>query len=242
MNTDLPYLHLPIVSLAPALQLLSEEEFFLYHWIVYLQWGRGKVTKNLLIRQCKWNKSEAEIDHMLNSISETVEGVQFDAESVEIQWVTESKERAMLRRKAASKNGKLKGKKPKLSRSSANAQLKRKRNSTSISPNAVDVISSLNNLTGKGFKPENKPELEARIDEHGVECVMDVIRYKHSRWGHLEGYRDNLCPGTLFKKSNFERYVEELPATDSTKTLRRNLAANCGDESLDPTKRPNEHP
>jgi uncharacterized phage protein (TIGR02220 family) len=241
MNTELPYLHLPIVSLAPALQLLNEEEFFLYHWIVYLQWGRGKVTKNVLVRQCRWDKSETELDAVLTAVSETVEGVTLDSEGVEIEWVTACKQRAIERREIASRNGKKKGKKQSPSGCSAKAQLKRKRIITSISPNAVEVISFLNELTGKSFKAENKSELNARIKEHGVDCVMDVIRYKHSRWGHEERFRDNLCPATLFRKNNFERYLEELPASASM-DLSRKSGARSESAAHDPTKRPNEQP
>lgn len=74
----------------------------------------------------------------------------------------------------------------------------------------MEVIQYLNQKTNKHFKAV-PPELLARIKEHGVPACKKVIDNKTAAWLNNPQMNQYLRPSTLFRKSNFEGYLNETP-------------------------------
>lgn len=79
--------------------------------------------------------------------------------------------------------------------------------------NAKEVISFLNITTGKRFSPTGKASLKLvfeRIkDGHNLEDFKAVIKKKSDQWKGDPKMDAYLTPQTLFRASNFERYLNE---------------------------------
>ncbi len=79
--------------------------------------------------------------------------------------------------------------------------------------NAKEVISFLNSTTGKKFSPTGKASLKLvfeRIkDGHNLEDFKIVIKKKSDQWKGDPKMDAYLTPQTLFRASNFERYLNE---------------------------------
>ncbi|MEN6492605.1 MAG: conserved phage C-terminal domain-containing protein [Rectinema sp.] len=103
-----------------------------------------------------------------------------------------------------------------------------------ISSPVVDIISYLNEKTGKKFSPKSKDTIEhisARIAEgRTVEDFKHVIDTKCAEWkgktwkdtrdpGKICRGDDYLRPSTLFAPKNFENYVNQTPPAEPQKKL-----------------------
>jgi uncharacterized phage protein (TIGR02220 family) len=88
-----------------------------------------------------------------------------------------------------------------------------------------EVIQLLNSLTGKKFRADKKSSnynfISARLIEDGypVEDLKRVVEYKFKEWKDDVKMKKYLRPETLFNKTKFESYVNELPVAQESKPL-----------------------
>lgn len=77
---------------------------------------------------------------------------------------------------------------------------------------AKEVIDYLNEVSGKHFKhaETNYRVIEPRLNEYSMDDLKKVIRNKFNQW-YKTPYFKYIQPKTLFRASNFEGYVNELP-------------------------------
>lgn len=84
---------------------------------------------------------------------------------------------------------------------------------------AMEVIEFLNSKTGRKFparNPKGNPTANSEVVMHRIKegyTVQDckqVIAAKCRHWLHDEKMSRYLTPETLFRRSNFERYLGEL--------------------------------
>ena len=84
---------------------------------------------------------------------------------------------------------------------------------------AAEVITFLNNKTGRHYpakNPRGAPTANADVVMHrlregySIEDCKSVIAKKCREWAHDERMSKYLTPETLFRRSNFERYIGEL--------------------------------
>ena len=63
----------------------------------------------------------------------------------------------------------------------------------------------------RGFRADTKrsQDMEMRIKEHGAETVMAVVDFMYDKWRGWAQRDQYFNPTTLFRKSNFERYLED---------------------------------
>lgn len=92
-----------------------------------------------------------------------------------------------------------------------------------------DVIRYLNLKTDKNFRTttkEYRKHIGARIKQGATaEHFRYVIDVKCAEWLHNEQMRQHLTPTTLFRESNFDKYLnQQMPQQQNKKTL-RNLAS-----------------
>lgn len=82
-----------------------------------------------------------------------------------------------------------------------------------LSSQISEVISYLNQATGKRFKDTTKANtqgISARLKEGAtVEEMKKVIDVKTAEWGNNAELQKNLNPVTLFRPGNYERYVNQ---------------------------------
>jgi uncharacterized phage protein (TIGR02220 family) len=84
---------------------------------------------------------------------------------------------------------------------------------------AAEVLALLNMKTGKKYaakNPRGSPTANAEVVMHRlkegytVDDLKAVIALKYREWAHDERMSKCLTPETLFRRSNFERYVGEI--------------------------------
>jgi uncharacterized phage protein (TIGR02220 family) len=90
---------------------------------------------------------------------------------------------------------------------------KKKEEHISFFPIESEILMSLNTLAGTTWKPGKRygSELRARLaDGFTLDDLLSVVKFKTLAWKDDEKMRQYLTPVTLFRKSNFERYLEEV--------------------------------
>ncbi len=84
-------------------------------------------------------------------------------------------------------------------------------------PQIEQIVSRLNERTGCSYRAttrETAKAISGRLSEgYAVEDFFAVIDSKSEEWGRDPKMRKYLTPQTLFRQSNFERYVNALKAT-----------------------------
>jgi uncharacterized phage protein (TIGR02220 family) len=81
---------------------------------------------------------------------------------------------------------------------------------------AKQILTYLNTQTGSDFREvsANLDPIKARLmSKVSVEQCEAVIQQKIKDWLHDDKMRKNLTPATLFRASNFEKYLGQLAAT-----------------------------
>lgn len=90
---------------------------------------------------------------------------------------------------------------------------KKKEEHMSFYPIESEILMSLNTIAGTTWKAGKRygSELRARLaDGFTLDDLLSVVKFKTSTWKDDEKMRQYLTPVTLFRKSNFERYLEEV--------------------------------
>jgi uncharacterized phage protein (TIGR02220 family) len=84
---------------------------------------------------------------------------------------------------------------------------------------AAEVLTLLNAKTGRKYaakNPRGAPTANAEVvmarlkEGYTLEDCKAVIASKYREWGHDERMSKFLTPETLFRRSNFERYIAEV--------------------------------
>ena len=108
-----------------------------------------------------------------------------------------------------------------------------------------EVVEYLNLKTNRKYKPgtaETKRLINARLKDYTVEDLKAVIDFKVDKWLDAEWYdkqgnlvqgKNFLRPSTLFRESNFENYINELPSRATKKSSQSYLEDNDVDLSLE---------
>lgn len=88
--------------------------------------------------------------------------------------------------------------------------------------NSRDILSYLNRVTGKNFRPvdANLKLISSLLKDYSRPEIERVIDNKTSKWKGTD-FDDYLRPSTLFRKSNFDGYLNEAP---SPKLVEKNFA------------------
>lgn len=90
---------------------------------------------------------------------------------------------------------------------------KPKDNNSTLKSEHQEIIDYLNAKTGKSFKtttPNTQKAINGRLsDGYTVEDFKKVIDTKTSQWLNNPDMQKYLCPDTLFRPSNFEKYLNE---------------------------------
>jgi uncharacterized phage protein (TIGR02220 family) len=86
-----------------------------------------------------------------------------------------------------------------------------------LQPMVSRVIARMNELAGTSYKPESKivlkglvPRLKAGATER--DCIV-VVEDRWREWGNDSGMRQYFNPETLFRESNFEKYLNAARMT-----------------------------
>lgn len=76
---------------------------------------------------------------------------------------------------------------------------------------AISLIDYFNEYCGKKFKPEVNAKLVISLIESGYteNDIKRVIRSKYHQWNGSETLHHFIRPSTIFRRSNFENYVQE---------------------------------
>jgi len=73
------------------------------------------------------------------------------------------------------------------------------------------IIDEINKLAGTSFRPQTKESrkyIQARLQEHGLEAALKVVRQKAHDWLNDEKMKPHFVPVTLFREANFEKYLQ----------------------------------
>tara|TARA_R110002050_G_scaffold117237_2_gene233988 strand:+ start:373 stop:1119 length:747 start_codon:yes stop_codon:yes gene_type:complete len=89
-------------------------------------------------------------------------------------------------------------------------------------PNVFEVINFMNKLYGRNFQADSKyatKELRARLTEHSVEDIKQVVANRYVEWKDDAVMEKHLNPTTIFRPSKFDKYIEEAKRTNKGESL-----------------------
>lgn len=79
----------------------------------------------------------------------------------------------------------------------------------------IEILNLLNELAGKRFKPikSNLTPIIARLkDGYTVQELKEIVQVKTLEWKNNEVMNAHLCPTTLFRPSNTDKYINQIIA------------------------------
>jgi len=99
---------------------------------------------------------------------------------------------------------------------------------------SLSAVSTLNELTGRSFKPEAKPTMDdarrlAKLG-HTPEQAADVVRAKVREWQADAKMSKQLKPSVLLRPSNFRRYLAE--DVEAGSAVRELIPTTCLDDMM----------
>lgn len=77
----------------------------------------------------------------------------------------------------------------------------------------IEILDKLNEITGSKFRPikSNLTKITALLKADFSEMdILEVIQLKTIQWKNNPKMAGYLCPTTLFRESNFEKYHNEV--------------------------------
>ena len=77
----------------------------------------------------------------------------------------------------------------------------------------VEILNKLNEITGSRFREikSNLTKIKSLLKAGFTEVeIIEVIQLKNFQWKNNPGMSGYLCPKTLFRESNFEKYYNEV--------------------------------
>lgn len=84
------------------------------------------------------------------------------------------------------------------------------------SKDVYNVIEFMNNLYKRNFDPKaasSTDNLMARMKDYSIDQIKLVIANRYEKWNGDEVMEEHLNPTTVFRKSKFEKYLEEAERT-----------------------------
>jgi len=87
---------------------------------------------------------------------------------------------------------------------------------TELDPKLLEIVSFMNNLYGRDFKPESdstSKNLRNRMKEYSIDDIKNVISNRWERWSEDPVMKNNLRPSTIFRPSKFDKYLEDVNST-----------------------------
>lgn len=93
---------------------------------------------------------------------------------------------------------------------------------TEIHTAEIEVLNALNAITGSRFRPikNNLTKIKALLNAGFTEQdLVEVIQLKTIQWKNNATMSGYLCPKTLFRESNFEKYHNEVQQVKSNPEL-----------------------
>lgn len=79
----------------------------------------------------------------------------------------------------------------------------------------IEILNLLNELAGKRFKPikSNITPISARLkDGYTIQELKEIVQVKTLDWKNNQVMNQHLCPTTLFRPSNTEKYFNFILA------------------------------
>ena len=77
----------------------------------------------------------------------------------------------------------------------------------------LEILENLNEITGSKFRPikSNLTKIKALLKaEFTPQEIVEVLQLKTIQWKNNPTMAGYLCPTTLFRESNFEKYYNEV--------------------------------
>lgn len=77
----------------------------------------------------------------------------------------------------------------------------------------IEILNKLNEITGSRFREikSNLSKIKALLKAGFTEVeIIEVIQLKNFQWSNNPEMSGYLCPKTLFRESNFEKYYNEV--------------------------------
>ncbi len=77
----------------------------------------------------------------------------------------------------------------------------------------IEILNELNEITGSRFREikSNLSKIKALLKAGFTEVeIIEVIQLKNLQWRNNPEMSGYLCPKTLFRESNFEKYINEV--------------------------------
>lgn len=77
----------------------------------------------------------------------------------------------------------------------------------------VEILNKLNEITGSRFREikSNLTKIKSLLKAGFTEVeIIEVIQLKNFQWSNNPEMSGYLCPKTLFRESNFEKYYNEV--------------------------------
>ena len=77
----------------------------------------------------------------------------------------------------------------------------------------VEILNKLNEITGSKFRliKSNLTKIKSLLKAGFTEVeIIEVIQLKNLQWSNNPEMSGYLCPKTLFRESNFEKYYNEV--------------------------------
>ena len=88
-------------------------------------------------------------------------------------------------------------------------------NKQEIEAEASEILQKFNEITGRRFSgtKTNLAGIKNRLKEgFTAEQMIAVIQLKNLEWKNNEVMSVHLCPETIFRPKNFEKYVNQISA------------------------------
>ncbi len=82
-----------------------------------------------------------------------------------------------------------------------------------ITPPEIEILEHLNELAGKRFKPikSNLAPIKARLkDGYTIQELKEIVQVKTLDWKNNEKMNQHLCPTTLFRPGNTDKYLNYI--------------------------------
>jgi uncharacterized phage protein (TIGR02220 family) len=85
-----------------------------------------------------------------------------------------------------------------------------------LDPRVEEVVSYMNNMFGTRFKASSTTtysSVSSRLKEYSIDELKLVISNRHEEWKDDAKMKKHLNPGTVFRASKFEKYLNEANLT-----------------------------
>jgi uncharacterized phage protein (TIGR02220 family) len=109
------------------------------------------------------------------------------------------------------------------------------------SESVKEVIDYLNTKANTSFKATTKETIQfvtarQKVDGWGLEDFKLIIDFKVHDWINDDKMRQHICPSTLFRASNAEKYMQAAKAWKESSKTASNAQVYTREEKINPVK------